>query len=257
MLQVRQIERAVLATEPFGWAFVADLFAPHDAAALADTYPHDRFKTVQGNDGEKGYLYQARALIPMQPNALAQTDGMSDAWRRLATDLQSIAYREAMGRLTNLDLRQATIEVNLFHYSPGCWLGPHLDLKEKIVTHIFYFNDAWDVADGGCLAILRSRNMDDVVTHVPPLVGNSAVLVRSEKSWHAVSPVVDNCHKSRRSMTVTFYQPNAVSTMWPTRESDPPQNMLGHSQTQGHACSSGGGGGPRGPQWLHDCVIAP
>jgi hypothetical protein len=45
--------------------------------------------------------------------------------------------------------------------------------------------------------------------------GNSVVLVRSEQSWHAVSRVVSDCRASRRSVTVPFYSPGSVSTMWP------------------------------------------
>ena len=38
---------------------------------------------------------------------------------------------------------------------------------------------------------------------VSPLVGNSAVLVRSDDSWHAVSRVAEHCRLSRRSLTAT------------------------------------------------------
>lgn len=120
-----------------------------------------------------------------------------------------------MSRLTGMDLRHTALEVNLFHYGPGCWLGPHVDLKDKLVTHVFYFNGEWDMADGGCLTILRSAEGGDEVARVAPLVGNSAVLVRSAASWHAVSRVAAGCTKSRRSMTVTFYHHGSISTMWP------------------------------------------
>ncbi len=221
MIRFSQIERARLAAEPFGWALIGELFSPGDAAALAKSYPRDHFKTVQGNDREKGYLYDARSLIGMGAAVPSYAGELSPAWRQLAADLLSPEYRVVMSRLTGLDLGQTTVEVNVFHYGPGCWLGPHLDLKTKLVTHIFYFNTDWDVRDGGCLAILRSNNMADLVAEVPPLVGNSAVLVRSENSWHAVSRVRDGCRKSRRSMTVTFYPPGSPSTMWPADEQAP------------------------------------
>jgi hypothetical protein len=63
--------------------------------------------------------------------------------------------------------------------------------------------------------------MNDVVKVVPPVVGNSAVLVRSENSWHAVSRVRDGCRTSRRSLTVTFYRPGSPSTMWPEGDETP------------------------------------
>jgi len=113
------------------------------------------------------------------------------------------------------------MEINAIRYSPGAWLGPHLDLKEKIVTHILYFNDAWRREDGGCLRILRSADPSDVAMEVLPVVGNSAVVVRSDKSWHAVSRVADGCARSRRSVNVIFHLPGSVSTMWPPGDDAP------------------------------------
>jgi Rps23 Pro-64 3,4-dihydroxylase Tpa1-like proline 4-hydroxylase len=120
--------------------------------------------------------------------------------------------------LTGHDLSEAPIEVNVFHYGPGSWMGPHKDLEDKIVTHVLYFNAEWDAKSGGCLTILRSSDMSDVKAEIPPVVGNSAVLVRPDDSWHAVSRVVDGSETSRRSVTVTFYKPGSVSTMWPPGE---------------------------------------
>ncbi len=215
MINLSRIEQQTLMVDPYEWAFVNELFTPQDAESLADSYPRDHFKTVAGNDGEKSYEYEARSLINMAANTLSYAEGLSPAWRRLASDLLSPAYRAAMTKLTGRDLTTVPMEVNIFHYTPGSWLGPHLDLKTKIVTHVLYFNKTWNIEDGGCLTVLRSSDISDVVTKVSPIVGNSSVIVRSEKSWHAVSRVVDTCRRSRRSMTVTFYHPGSPSTMWP------------------------------------------
>jgi SM-20-related protein len=221
MLDLTRIERQILATDPYDWAFVDGLFAPADAEALATTYPRDHFKTVKGYDGEKGYEYEARSLIAMGASVPSYVEGLSPAWQQLARALLSRDYRGVMTKLTGCNLLGATIEVNVFHYTPGSWLGPHLDLKDKLVTHVLYFNQSWNTADGGCLTILRSSDMADVVAEVAPIIGNSSVLVRSEKSWHAVSRVVDGCRRSRRSVTVTFYRPGALSTMWPAGDGTP------------------------------------
>ena len=133
----------------------------------------------------------------------------------------SADYRSAVSQLVGLDLTSASMEANIFHYGPGAWLGPHLDLRDKIVTHVFYFNDKWQSADGGCLRILRSKNELDVMAEIPPIVGNSSMLVRSEKSWHAVARVARGCDTSRRSVTVTFYHPKSISTMWPPGDATP------------------------------------
>jgi len=221
MIVLSQIEQRRLETTPYEWAFVGGLFAEPDATALMATFPRDHFKTIRDHDGEKGYEYEARALISMGGNAPAHANSLSAAWRQLAYDLLSPEYRQAVGQLAERDVTSAPIEVNVFHYGQGAWLGPHVDLRDKILSHIFYFNESWNEADGGSLAILRSANMTDKAACVMPIVGNSTVVVRSDKSWHAVAPVARGCQQSRRSMTVTFYQAGSISTMWPPGDPTP------------------------------------
>ena len=221
MLKLEQIASRTLNNQPFAWAKIDGLYSPEDAAALAATYPHDHFKIVEGYGGEKDYHYEARALIAMGANTIAHPEALSESWLRLARDLLSPEYRAAMSALTGHDLSRNAMEVNVFHYGPGSHLGPHLDLKDKLVTHILYFNPSWRREDGGCLAVLNSADARDVADVVEPVVGNSAVLVRSENSWHEVTRVVNGCRQSRRSMTVTFYHPGSVSSMWPPEDTTP------------------------------------
>jgi len=215
MLSIDRIDKQVLRTDPYEWAFLEGLFSPADAAALASSFPRDKFKEVRGYDGEKGYVYVCRSLIHMGAREASFPDGLSPSWRQLAADLLSPAYRAAMTRLTGRDLSTTLLEVNVVHYGSGAWLGPHVDLKEKLTTHVFYFNETWDRTNGGCLGILRSSDSTDIAEEINPIVGSSAVIVRSDKSWHCVSRVADGCRLSRRSMNVIFHQRGAVSTMWP------------------------------------------
>lgn len=221
MINLERITTQALHNQPYAWAEIGNLFSQQDAAALAASFPLDHFKTVVGYGGEKDYEYEARALIPMGTDVISHPEQLSEEWLRLAQDLLSFAYRAAMSALTGNDLANVPMEVNVFHYGPGACLGPHPDLEDKLVTHVLYFNQIWDRNDGGCLAILRSSDPASIVTEIEPIVGNSAVLVRSEKSWHAVSRVAHGSCLSRRSMTVTFYRAGSVSTMWPPGETAP------------------------------------
>lgn len=233
MIALERFTSLTLSSEPYRWALVDQLFSPADARALVDTFPRDHFKTVKGYDGEKGYEYEARSLIHMGASSASRAEALSPAWRQLAEDLLSGAYREAMSRFTGVDLSTLPMEVNVFHYGRSAWLGPHVDLADKLVTHVFYFNEFWNESDGGCLTILRSGEMAQAVKVIPPLVGNSAVLVRSANSWHAVSRVRDKCHISRRSLAVTFYRPGSPSTMWPEQENAPLHNYRGEQSVFG------------------------
>ena len=221
MINLDQISQAHLETEPYRWAFIDGLFSARDAAALVKTFPRDRFKRMSYYGGDKDSEYESRAMIGMREQFISGPEGLSRPWKALADDLLSTDYRAAMSSLIGFDLSVAPLEVNVFHYPPGGLLGAHPDLEDKIVTHVFYFNRWWNDDDGGCLNILRSSDPTHVVTTISPVVGNSVVLVRSDNSWHTVTPVAKSCRLSRRSLTATFYHLEAVSTMWPPGDTTP------------------------------------
>jgi SM-20-related protein len=216
MIDLDRISASHLETEPYRWAAIDQLFSTGDAAALAATFPRDRFERRATYDGQKDFDYEIRCLIRMGERSISGLGQLSAAWRALASDFLSPAYRAAMSSLTALDLHHAPLEVNIFRYHPGGWHGAHPDHRDKIATHIVYFNESWNDDDGGCLTILRSSDPRDIAMKVSPLVGNSAVLVRSDHSWHAVSRVAKECRLSRLCVTATFYRPGCVSTVWPS-----------------------------------------
>lgn len=221
MLNLDRLHSSALKTAPYQWAAPSDLFAPEDAVRLARGYPRDHFKTVHGHDGEKGYEHEVRCLIAIGANEVSHREDLSRAWQALGDDLLSADYRRAIGECSGVDTSSLLLEANLFYYEAGNWMGPHVDLPAKVVTHVLYFNDAWDEADGGCLTILRSSNADDVEQVIRPLVGQSALLVRSDRSWHAVTRVRPGCLASRTAVTVTFWQPGSASTMWTPHDASP------------------------------------
>lgn len=216
VIDLNRLSRLQLNTVPYRWAAIDQLFSPEDAALLAATFPLDHFKSVAGHDGEKTLGYDVRCLIRSGERSISRRKQLSGAWRTLATEFLSAGYRTAMSTLTGVDLSTAPLETNVFQYPPGGSLGPHPDHRDKVVTHIMYFNESWSVEEGGCLLILRSSDPHDIAMKVSPLAGNSAVLVRSDNSWHAVSGVVNGCRLSRRCVVATFYRPGCVSQMWPS-----------------------------------------
>ncbi len=217
VLQIEALSQAALQQEPYTHAVIDELFHSDRARALAATFPTDHYRIVSGG-AEKLYRYDARPFVAFGRDEVVFADNLSAEWQALGKQLASPAYREALGRLTDLDLSDAAFEANLFHFGPRCLLEPHRDLADKIVTHVLYFNEAWDPADGGCLRILRSSNPDDFVTEIPPVVGSSVVLVRSEHSWHGVPAVKRGVAHSRRTLTATFYRPGSASTLFPEGE---------------------------------------
>lgn len=106
------------------------------------------------------------------------------------------------------------MEASVWRWGPGAQLGPHLDLPSKMVTQVFYFTVGWDAAWGGCLRVLRSHDPGSTVEELVPRLGSSSVIVRSDRSWHSVSPVTTATAIPRLSLIVTWFVPGSTSPVW-------------------------------------------
>ncbi|MEO7384860.1 MAG: polysaccharide pyruvyl transferase family protein, partial [Novosphingobium sp.] len=215
ILDFEAIRRSRLNSEPYRWGQQTELFAPAETARLVDEFPTRGFWTIAGVEPGRHYQFVARSLISMGSNRPNGLRNLSDAWSAFALDLLSPEYRAAVSDAVGLDLSHALLEANITQYGQGHELSSHIDLKEKLVTQIFYFNTEWPVEDGGCLAIMSDRSGGTDAALIPPVAGSSAILVRSHKSWHRVTPVREGLIRQRRSLNVIFHLPESKSSMWP------------------------------------------
>jgi Rps23 Pro-64 3,4-dihydroxylase Tpa1-like proline 4-hydroxylase len=126
-------------------------------------------------------------------------------WGLLRDALAGPAYREHISRLTGVSLEDSTFTLDLWEYRTGDWLAPHVDKPEKLVTQIFYLAEDWRPGDGGRLLVLATDDPASVVRTLPPRLGSSAILVRSDTSWHAVEAPGPRS-PARRSVTATFWR---------------------------------------------------
>jgi len=62
MIDLDRIAQHQLESEPYHWAVIDRLFSAAAAGALADTFPHDRFKRHSYYGGDKDSEYEVRAL---------------------------------------------------------------------------------------------------------------------------------------------------------------------------------------------------
>lgn len=191
---------------PFRWYHVRDTFAAADAAALRRTFPGDGFRKVTRTGTDKSYTMHHRSLHPG-----AEDDGsvseLAEPWRRFVDEVTGAAYREAVAELTGLPLATAPVEVNVWRYGSSCWLDPHIDKPEKLVTHVLYFNESWPTGRGGDLLLLGSSSGDDVVRRIAPLANTGVLLVRGESSWHAVERIREGAvGPERLSAQVIFHR---------------------------------------------------
>jgi|SRR5581483_8087982 len=196
---------------PFDWINLTDLFNEKDAKDLAETYPKDHYRTITSNSNARQYNYDVRALVSFE-GKLQNENCLSDSWYRFAKFINSQGYRKLINEITRIDVSELPVEANVYKYAKNCFMDAHQDLNTKILTQVVYFNDKWNVEDGGCLNILKSKNTNDLHERILPLIGNSIIIIRSDNSWHSVEPTV--CDKSRRSVTITFYKKGNHSPMW-------------------------------------------
>ena len=59
----------------------------------------------------------------------------------------------------------------------------HTDTASKLVTVLIYMNFDWE-QQGGRLRLLRSPNIDDVITEIPPMAGTLLMFRVSKNSYH-------------------------------------------------------------------------
>jgi polysaccharide pyruvyl transferase WcaK-like protein len=215
VLDLDVVRSAELQTAPYRWGHIGPLFAPDTARELASTFPDADADDRYGDDGRRQWRYRVRSLVAMGATTATTPSGLQPVWRSLAEVLASQDYRDAISSLTGVDLTDHELEANAFAYPVGSFQDPHPDLPEKVVTHVLWFNETWRSEHGGCLRILRSKDPADVAHELLPLLGWSAVFVRSDDSWHAVPEVVAGAPADRRAVVATFHLPGSRSSMWP------------------------------------------
>ena len=213
-LNLDVLRRARLAEPPYRWAFVQEALAPAAAAALRETFPTVGFWRLEQHDGEKAMQFRLRCLVPLGGAGPVEPDSLSPEWRALVDELLSDAYRDAFAEALGQSLDGHLLELSAWRCGQAAHLGPHVDIPRKLASEVFYFNEGWDGAWGGCLQILGSADPRDVTAELPPTLGSASILVRSDSSWHAVSRVEGGATEERLSLVATWQHPDTESPFW-------------------------------------------
>jgi hypothetical protein len=200
---LKGIATAPLAVTPWRWAEINPSFRDSTDELVA-TFPSTGFTFTARSGDDKTYAMSARPAV---------TDGrvldgrdLSPQWRTFLEEVTGPGYRSAVQELTGVDLSAAALDVTFWRYDPGCWLSPHPDKDDKLVSQVFYMNEQWQEDWGGWLGILRDDSARDPVRRIIPVAGTSALVVRSEDSWHMVAPV-EGVSAVRHSVQVVFRRP--------------------------------------------------
>ena len=215
-LDLDALSRVRLGDPPHRWGYLASALAPEAAADLRATFPTTGFWRLRQHDGEKAMSFRIRCVVPLRGERAIEPESLSPAWLALVDELLSRAYRDAFADALGQPLDDHLLEVSAWRWGPAAHLGPHVDLPRKLASQVFYFNEGWDPAWGGCLQILGSADPDDVRAELPPTLGSASIVVRSDSSWHAVPPVDEEAGEERLSLIATWQHPDTESPFWTT-----------------------------------------
>lgn len=165
---------------------------------LASSFPESPYARFTRAQGEKRHRLEGWRLDQ-------QEAALTPPWRRLVDEVRGADYRRAIEAATGCALEACEVEISFWCHSEGCYLDPHPDKPEKVVSHLLYFNEEWTRALGGVLLLLGSPHLDDVLEDVVPRANVSVVIVRSDRSWHAFDRVTSTTRR-RLGMQVVFHR---------------------------------------------------
>jgi hypothetical protein len=108
---------------------------------------------------------------------------------QLLDELKGDAFRDAVAEKFSISLDGTP---NMITVRGACGRKDgsiHTDTESKILSLLLYMNPSWET-DGGRLRLLRSKNIDDVATEVPPVAGTLLIFRRCDHSWHGHKPFI-------------------------------------------------------------------
>ena len=138
---------------------------------------------------------------------------LSKEWEALRDEIYSPQYREAIERITGLDLKGYDVGIGIRRFSKLSHGAPHADVPRKKVTHLIYFNHDWP-HETGRLRVLRSKNLDDMHEVITPLKGHGIIFVVSKNSFHGFEPF----EGVRKVIQINFEKTGWLSKLFETYE---------------------------------------
>lgn len=192
----RMDAKAFQQQHPYPWTNPAGLLTEEGYAALRESLPAaEQFTAVFGKTRRYGQQSHDRLALEYSPEL-----ELSSHWRAFLNELTGPHYRQFMARM--LGTRAFTLRFH-WHYTPArCSVSPHCDAREKLGSHIFYFNtkDDWQSEWGGQTVVLDDGGRFDsksapafedfdsaIESHA---MGNYSLLFsRRGNSWHGVREI--------------------------------------------------------------------
>ncbi|MGV8940001.1 MAG: 2OG-Fe(II) oxygenase [Lysobacter sp.] len=195
-----EFKTAALAFAADGWCMVANLMLPEQTLALAD---------------ECATMHDADALLPARIGAGRSASPLrGDRTHWFSASTASVAQQIFIDRMDalrialNHELMLGLVDCESHYavYRPGTSYARHLDRLHsddaRVVSAVYYLNDAWREADGGALRLYLD---DGSHRDIHPQAGK-LVLFLSAQFEHEVLPATRNrlsiaCWMRQQAMT--------------------------------------------------------
>ncbi len=215
LVNIDSLCRAVLRHEPYPhMAYDHAFSSPEIAEELRRTFPTEGFEwqieyKIDQVLGAKGpaaqrHAKRVRLLFDVADHDPREPESLSPLWQQVARELCVPEYREAIYEVSGVDVRNLAMLAHFWRFEPGSVFRAHVDQSFKIATHLFYFGAGWQRDWGGCIRLLRSKDLDDVGAEYVPALNTSVLQFRTDQAWHGVSPLAAYCREERMVLQVWF-----------------------------------------------------
>lgn len=200
---------AFLSTSPFPWHNFDRVLTPEGFRALNDDFPPlSLFERHEGVERPHGQRPQNRYYLGYEGSIYHEEDGSSEgiarkadlapSWQRFLDELLGDTYQSFLR--SALSGQEFLLRCTWHLGFAGSEVCPHVDAKDKLATHIFYFNpvEQWDASWGGSTLVLKDKatealnpDFDDFGAFEPVMtLGNASFFFRNTPdAWHGVRPL--------------------------------------------------------------------
>jgi hypothetical protein len=105
------------------------------------------------------------------------------AFTELVEELEGEEVRRAFEEKFDIDLSARPTMITARGMCRASDGQVHTDSRTKLITVLIYLNQTWE-NDGGKLRLLRSQDLNDFATEVPPNAGTAITFLNTADAWH-------------------------------------------------------------------------
>lgn len=175
-------------SSPFPWADFSGSIELVTIDKLVTELDGLEFRKVSRDSGtDKAYSFDVCTLVK---DSQVIKESIPPNWKELVNVFCGENYTNLLRQVFEFPDNNVLIDMEVFKYRDNDWIGPHTDRPNRLVTHLYYLNKSWDAASGGILHLLSGPREDLVAKTIVPEAPTSVAFVRSDDSWHYVTPVL-------------------------------------------------------------------